>query len=126
MLLGERKRVDQAAPLLEEALRVNEAAYAEDHPQIASSLERLALVDLEREAFETAVGRLERAAKIRATTESTDADRARGEFILAQALLGQGLSARAIATAEAAQRRADVSDDEFRREVRTWLDANRD
>ncbi len=122
----ERERVDDAAGLLEEALRVSEDAYAEDHPQIASSLEQLALVDLEREAFETAVGRLERAAKIRATTESTDADRARGEFILAQALFGQGLTARAIATAEAAQRRADASDDEFRREVRTWLEANRD
>lgn len=121
----ERERIDEAAELLEESLRINEAAYAHDHPQIASSLERLALVDLERQAFETAVQRLERAASIRATTESTEADRAQGEFILARALLGQGQRERAIATAEAAAKRVDTTDDDFREEVQRWLETNR-
>lgn len=121
LLQLERGDVDAAADLLDEALRINESAYAQDHPSVAQSLERVALIDLEREAYDAAATRLERAAKIRATTESTEADRAQGEFILARALWGQGHSARARASAEAALRRVGAPDDEFGQEVRAWL-----
>lgn len=124
LLQLERDQLGAAAELLEEALRINESAYAQDHPNIAQSLEQVALIDLERDEFDAAVGRLERAARIRATTESTDAQRASGDFILARALWGQGQRPRARDAAEAALRRVP-DDDEFTPQVRSWLDEHR-
>lgn len=121
MLQLERGQLDNASSSLDEALRINESAYATDHPSVAQSLERVALIDLERHAFDVAVERLERAAKIRAATESTEADRAQGEFTLARALWGQGHRARARASATTAMGRMPEEDDEFGLEVRQWL-----
>ncbi len=118
----ERGHTTRAAPLLEESLRITEAAFADEHPQIAFSLERVALVDLQRREWDQAVERLERAASIRATTESTDRDRARGEFMLARALWGQGTRERALATAEASLKRTPAADAAFREEVQDWLE----
>lgn len=121
LLQLERGQLDNASRSLDEALRINESAYAMDHPSVAQSLERVALIDLERAAYDDAVQRLERAAKIRATTESTEADRAQGEFTLARALWGQGHRARARASATAAVGRMPEGDGDFGLEVRQWL-----
>ena len=117
----ERGEVEHATTLLEESLRINEAAYADDHPQVAVSLQRLAEVDLKQKAFAQAVERLERAAQIRATTESTEADRASGDFALARALAGRGALDRARITARRALTRTE--DPKFRAEVQAWLEA---